>query len=74
MSHSGAWSLNLGHHAGPLASPQSAGFSIIHCAPASWAASARSAVNAASVLCLWRYRRQRAGTGCTPAGAARLRS
>eukprot|EP00965_Chrysotila_dentata_P053195 1765183-Pleurochrysis_carterae.AAC.1 len=29
-SHSGAWSAMRGHHAGPEASPQSAGFSTIH--------------------------------------------
>eukprot|EP00965_Chrysotila_dentata_P087782 2898515-Pleurochrysis_carterae.AAC.1 len=47
-SHSGAWSLNLGHHAAPFLSPQSAGFSTIQAVPAACAASASSAVNDAS--------------------------
>eukprot|EP00965_Chrysotila_dentata_P063748 2112686-Pleurochrysis_carterae.AAC.1 len=37
-SNSGAWSAMRGHHAGLVASPQSAGFSSIHGTPASCAA------------------------------------
>eukprot|EP00965_Chrysotila_dentata_P034771 1157335-Pleurochrysis_carterae.AAC.1 len=58
----------------PSSSPQSAGFSIAHAAPVALAASTRSAEKAASALCFWTYRRQRAGTGCTPSGSVLLRS
>eukprot|EP00965_Chrysotila_dentata_P025533 849220-Pleurochrysis_carterae.AAC.1 len=71
---SGAWSCNLGHHAAPSGSPQSAGFSIIQGTPAACAASASSAEKAASVLCLAMYRLHRAGTGWMPSGSALLRS
>eukprot|EP00965_Chrysotila_dentata_P131497 4346870-Pleurochrysis_carterae.AAC.1 len=33
-THNGAWAENLGHHASPSGSPQSAGFSTIQHAPA----------------------------------------
>eukprot|EP00965_Chrysotila_dentata_P008291 270915-Pleurochrysis_carterae.AAC.1 len=73
-SHSGAWLRNRGHHARPSASPQSAGFSTIHVAPADCAATMSSAVKAASALCFSMYRLQRAGMGCTPSRSARLQS
>eukprot|EP00965_Chrysotila_dentata_P189104 6173149-Pleurochrysis_carterae.AAC.1 len=53
-AHRGAWEANCGHHAIPLGSPQSAGFSTAHTAPAPSAAIIRSAVNRASVLCFVR--------------------
>eukprot|EP00965_Chrysotila_dentata_P014457 479137-Pleurochrysis_carterae.AAC.1 len=37
-THSGAWDANRGHQAAPSGSPQSAGFSIAHAAPAPSAA------------------------------------
>eukprot|EP00965_Chrysotila_dentata_P080618 2660207-Pleurochrysis_carterae.AAC.1 len=73
-THRGAWDANLGHHAAPSGSPQSAGFSTAHTAPASPAACTRSAVKLASVLCLARYRTHRLGTGVTPSGDRRVRS
>eukprot|EP00965_Chrysotila_dentata_P226346 6195348-Pleurochrysis_carterae.AAC.2 len=49
--HSGAWDAYLGHHANaPRGSPQSAGFSMAHAAPAASASPTRCAVNMASVL------------------------
>eukprot|EP00965_Chrysotila_dentata_P125953 4162900-Pleurochrysis_carterae.AAC.1 len=50
-SHMGAWSAMQGHHAGPAASPQSAGFSNAHGIPAVCAARIRSAASAAKRLC-----------------------
>eukprot|EP00965_Chrysotila_dentata_P077872 2568917-Pleurochrysis_carterae.AAC.1 len=50
-SHSGAWSAMRGHHAGPPASPQSAGFSTAQRTPAACAASTRSAAKHARRLC-----------------------
>eukprot|EP00965_Chrysotila_dentata_P214051 6187998-Pleurochrysis_carterae.AAC.1 len=71
-SQSGAWSATRGHHAGPAASPQSAGFSSIHGTPASCAASTSSAANAARRLCLATYRAHLRGMGSTPSGRSRL--
>eukprot|EP00965_Chrysotila_dentata_P140655 4650519-Pleurochrysis_carterae.AAC.1 len=42
-THRGAWDANLGHHATPSGSPQSAGFSTAHAAPAVSAARISSA-------------------------------
>eukprot|EP00965_Chrysotila_dentata_P048953 1624623-Pleurochrysis_carterae.AAC.1 len=73
-SHNGACSANRGHHAAPVGSPQSAGFSTIHDAPAPCAARTRAAVKSASALCLRRYCTHLRGVGCTPPGCALVRS
>eukprot|EP00965_Chrysotila_dentata_P065852 2181591-Pleurochrysis_carterae.AAC.1 len=63
-----------GHHAGPPASPQSAGFSTAHGTSALCAAVTKAAVKRASRLCLSTYRAHRFGIGRTPSGCSRLRS
>eukprot|EP00965_Chrysotila_dentata_P174744 5768775-Pleurochrysis_carterae.AAC.1 len=73
-TQSGAWDAKRGHQATPPGSPQSAGFSTAHTAPAPSAAVTSAAVNWASALCLARYRVQRRGTGVTPSGSERERS
>eukprot|EP00965_Chrysotila_dentata_P158980 5252208-Pleurochrysis_carterae.AAC.2 len=50
-THRGACAENRGHHAGLPGSPQSAGLSTAHTAPAASAAVTRRAVKCASALC-----------------------